>query len=173
MIATIECACLSKVCHNKSGASNGSSRSCQAGNLYAASVDLHVIRVVAIAGHYLDPGRHVVALTDRGRRIRLVAVDDLCPVVVLHPVALAVRIVLDVDLLAARVEPANGSIDLRHLALLRPISHDAAEYVAKAAASADREQRAAHGENSYRPLNAPHLLLPNKVRGLYRQSGCR
>src|SRR4030081_3147121 len=146
MIATIECACLSKVCHNKSGASNGSSRSCQAGNDYPASVDLHVIRVVAIAGHRLNPGRHVVALTDRGGRISLVPVNDLCPVVILYPVALTVRVVLDVDLLVARVYPANGSVDLRHLALLGAVAHHAAEYVAQTPASADREQCPAHGE---------------------------
>ena len=114
-------------------------------------VDLHVIRVVTVVTVALDPCRHVITLADRGRRITLVAIYDLRPVVVLHPVALTARIILDVDLLIAVIDTAHDPVDLSRLTLW--LCTAAAEYAAKyvaqpAVAGADREKRPAHGENS-------------------------
>jgi hypothetical protein len=112
-------------------------------------VDLNVIRVVAVVAVVLDRCRHVIALTDGRGRIILVAVHDLCPTVVLHPIGLTARIILNAHLRIARVDPADGSVDLPRLILWLCTAAETTKYVAqRAVAGAHREKRPAHGEDS-------------------------
>jgi len=114
-------------------------------------VDLHVVRIVLVVAVALNPRRNVVALSNGVGGIILVAIDHLCSVVVLHPVALTARIILDVDPLIVWIDTAHSPVDLSRLTLR--LYTAAAEHAAKdatqpAVARADREKRSAHGENS-------------------------
>ena len=99
-------------------------------------VDLDVIRVVGVVAVALDARRHVITLTNRRGGIRLIAIDDLGPVVVLHPVALAASVVLDVYLLVPGVDSPYDSVQLSRRRLLHAAAEHAAEDVAEAAVAA-------------------------------------
>jgi hypothetical protein len=123
-------------------------------------VDLHVARIVVVVAVVLNRCRNVVALSNRVGGISLAAIYNLRPVVVLDPVTLTARIILDVDPLIVCIDTAHDPVDLSRLWLLLRIAAEAAEYVAQGTvAGADHNKRPGQGENSHDSLNASHVLL--------------